>query len=70
LGVSQDDSHPVLLAEVPNNSNKNRETTTQIMFESFNTPSLFLKIQSALALHASGLTTGCVLESGIYTICF
>lgn len=34
------------------------------MFETFNVPSLYLAIQSVLALYSSGRTTGLVLDSG------
>ncbi|MCL4116108.1 UNVERIFIED_CONTAM: hypothetical protein GTU68_034558 [Idotea baltica] len=37
---------------------------TEIMFEKFNTPSLYLAIQAVLALYASGRTTGLILDSG------
>ena len=34
------------------------------MFETFNVPSLYLAIQSVLALYSTGRTTGLVLDSG------
>eukprot|EP01084_Bolivina_argentea_P196454 336743_1 len=37
---------------------------TQIMFETFNTPSFYVAIQAVLSLYASGRTTGIVLDSG------
>merc|ERR1719189_3135588 len=37
---------------------------TQIMFETFNTPAMYVAIQAVLSLYASGRTTGMVMDSG------
>lgn len=37
---------------------------TEIMFETFNVPSLFTSYQAVLALYSTGRTTGIVLDSG------
>ncbi|XP_064418443.1 uncharacterized protein LOC102352647 isoform X4 [Latimeria chalumnae] len=55
---------PVLITEAPLNPLKNREKMTQLLFETFNVPAIYVAIQAVLALYASGLTTGCVIESG------
>merc|ERR1711972_30268 len=56
--------HPVMLTEAPANPKANREKMTQIMFETFNVPKLYISIQAVLSLYASGRTTGLVVDSG------
>jgi actin len=63
LRVSVED-HPVMLTEAPMNPKANRERMTQIMFESFSVPAMYVNIQAVLSLYAAGRTTGCVVDSG------
>merc|ERR1712154_668970 len=41
-----------------------KERMTQIMFETFNCPAMYVQIQAILSLYASGRTTGIVMDAG------
>ena len=57
---------PLLMSECPISIRAfgHRAKMTQIMFESFAVPSLYLANQAALSLYASGCDTGVVLDIG------
>nr|XP_060611489.1 actin-like [Anolis sagrei ordinatus] len=56
------EEHPVLLTERPLNFKQSQEKMTQIMFETFNTPAMYVAIQPVLSLYASSRTTGVFLN--------
>lgn len=56
--------HGILLTEAPLNPLRNREKMTEIMFEKYRVPAMYIAIQAVLALYASGRTTGIVLDCG------
>jgi len=58
------EDHPCLLTEVPLSAKEDREMTTELFFETFNVPALYLSNSAVLALYAFGRTTGVVLDSG------
>lgn len=56
-----------MMSEPANNPKANREKLLQIMFETFNTPALYVGLSPVLALYASGRTTGTVFDAGFGT---
>ena len=61
------EEHPVLLTEPLNNPKMNRERMVRLMFDRFNVPEVCVVVPAVLSLHASGITTGIVLDSGFET---
>ncbi|KAH0616173.1 hypothetical protein JD844_027097 [Phrynosoma platyrhinos] len=55
---------PVLLTEAPLNPLQNRERMTEIMFENFKVPAMYVAVQATVALYATARITGIVLDSG------
>lgn len=66
------EDHPIILTEPPLNTPENREYLAEIMFETFNVPSMYIGVQAILAICASWQSkdqqnkslTGCVVDSG------
>jgi len=63
LRITPEDS-AMMMTEAPLNPKANREKMTQIMFETFQCPAVYVAVQPVLSLYASGRTTGCVMDSG------
>ena len=61
--------YSVLLTESALNANENREKMAEIMFETFETPAVFIAIQSVLSMYSFGRTIGVVLDSGDGVTC-
>ena len=53
-----------LVTETPLNPKADREKTTEIFFEKFGVPALYIGNQGALSVYTSGVLSGLVLESG------
>ncbi|CAF1443452.1 unnamed protein product [Adineta ricciae] len=58
------EEHPVLLSEPSLNPIGHRERMTQLMFEQFKTPGMYIAKQGVLSFYALGRTSGIVIESG------
>ncbi len=58
------EKNPVLLTEPLANSRSIRERITQILFEEFSAPAVFIQSEEVLSMYASGAVTGLVLHSG------
>ena len=58
------EEHPVLLTVAPMSPPESRDETTQVLFETFNTPALYLVLGPMLSLFSNARTTGTVLDSG------
>lgn len=58
------EEHPVLVTEPPINPYYNREQMAQMLFETFNVPSLYFGVPAVLSLYAAGKTTGLSLDVG------
>lgn len=64
------EEHSILLTKPHNNPKINRERMVRLMFDCFNVPEVCVVVQAVLSLHASGITTGIVLDSGFETTPF
>ena len=58
------EEHPVLLTEAPLNPKANRKKMAQVIFETFNSPAMYVANQSVLSLFSNGRTTGIVIDAG------
>jgi len=58
------EEHPIMLTEAFLNPKPNREKITQIMFETFSPPAMYIARQAVLSMYGNGRYTGFVLDSG------
>ncbi|CAG9322347.1 unnamed protein product [Blepharisma stoltei] len=58
------ETHPFIMTEAISTPKAYREKMTQVMFELYNVPALYISNPSVLALYASGNATGSVVDSG------
>ncbi|KAK6921138.1 Actin family, partial [Dillenia turbinata] len=58
------EEHPMLVAEPSSNTQQQRERTSELMFEKYKVPALFLAKNAVLTAFASGRATALVVDSG------
>uniref|UniRef100_A0A667HFJ0 Uncharacterized protein n=1 Tax=Lynx canadensis TaxID=61383 RepID=A0A667HFJ0_LYNCA len=57
--------HPLMVTEPPLNTMSNKEKMSQILFETFNVPALYLANLGVLSLYASGQTSELVTSTAV-----
>lgn len=58
------ETRPVLLTEAARNPFSNRERLTELMFETFKVPAMYVAIQGLLAVYSSGRICGIAVDCG------
>ncbi|KAL1788173.1 hypothetical protein HispidOSU_014397 [Sigmodon hispidus] len=58
------DQHPIMITEPPLNNKDDKSRMTQILFETFNVPALYMANQGVLSMYAAGRTSGTTIEAG------
>ncbi|KAM7329636.1 hypothetical protein ACRRTK_011249 [Alexandromys fortis] len=58
------EEHPLMITEPPLNSTDVKRRMTQILFETFNVPALYVANQGVLSMYAAGRTSGITVECG------
>ena len=58
------EEYNIFLTESPFNTREDREKITEIMFETFNCPCMYLSNQSVLSAYSIGKSTECVIDCG------
>lgn len=64
LHVRSPEDLPVLITEAPLNPTSNREKMAQVFFETFNSPAVYVAVQSVLSLYSQGRTQGLAVDCG------
>ncbi|KAH3745045.1 actin, cytoplasmic 2 [Pelomyxa schiedti] len=58
------EEHPILLTDAPLTPKTHREKMTELLFETFNTPAMYVSLQAPLSLYSAARNTGIVLDTG------
>ncbi|XP_040588800.1 actin-85C-like [Mesocricetus auratus] len=58
------EQHPVMITEPPLNRADVKSRITQILFETFNVPAMYMANQGVLSMYAAGRISGTTIESG------
>nr|XP_034492777.1 actin, larval muscle-type-like [Marmota flaviventris] len=58
------EEHPLMVTEPPLSKTSTKEKVTQVLFETFGVPALYIGNQGVLSLYSSGQTSGTTIESG------